>query len=67
MPWSVRFRWSAALAAVALLLADLPAWASSLAAWRVSRTGQLELRTSIDVRPQAFLKLVQALGAPGSG
>ena len=56
MPWSVRFRWSAALAAVALLLADLPAWASSLAAWRVSRSGQLELRTSIDVRPQAFFE-----------
>ena len=56
MPWSVRFRWSAALAAVALLLADLPAWASSLAAWRFSRSGQLELRTSIDVRPQAFFE-----------
>ena len=56
MPWSVRFRWSAALAAVALLMPDLPAWASSLAAWRVSRSGQLELRTSIDVRPQAFFE-----------
>ena len=47
---------AAALAAVALLMADLPAWASSLAAWRVSRSGQLELRTSIDVRPQAFFE-----------
>jgi N-acetylmuramoyl-L-alanine amidase len=56
MPWSVRFRWSAALAAVALLMADLPAWASSLAAWRFSRSGQLELRTNIDIRPQAFFE-----------
>ena len=56
MPWSVKFRWTAALAGIALALVDLPAWASSLAAWRVSRSGQLELRTSIDVRPQAFFE-----------
>ena len=64
MPWSVRFRWTAALAAVALLMADLPAWASSLAAWRVSRSGQLELRTSIDVRPQAFFEAGSGFRGP---
>ena len=56
MPWPVKFRWTAALAALALALVDLPAWASSLAAWRVTRSGDLELRTSIDVRPQAFFE-----------
>ena len=56
MPWSVKFRWTAALAAIALALVDLPAWASSLAAWRVSRSGDLELRTSLDVHPQAFFE-----------
>ena len=56
LPRFIRFRSSAAFAAVALLLADLPAWASSLSAWRVARSGQLELRTSIDVLPQAFFE-----------
>ena len=56
MPWSVKFRWTAALAGIALALVDLPAWASSLAAWRVSRSGDLELRTSLDVSPQAFFE-----------
>jgi N-acetylmuramoyl-L-alanine amidase len=39
---------------LALLLADLPAFASSLAAWRVNRQGQLELRTTPNVPLQAF-------------
>ncbi len=64
MPWPVKFRWTAAIAAIALVLADLPAWASSLAAWRVSRSGDLELRTSIDVRPQAFFEAGTGLRGP---
>jgi len=64
MPWPVKFRWTAAFAAIALVLADLPAWASSLAAWRVSRSGDLELRTSIDVRPQAFFEAGTGLRGP---
>ncbi len=64
MPWSVKFRWTAALAAIALALVDLPAWASSLAAWRVSRSGDLELRTSLDVRPQAFFEAGTGLRGP---
>ena len=64
MPWSVKFRWTAALAGIALALVDLPAWASSLAAWRVSRSGDLELRTSLDVRPQAFFEAGTGLRGP---
>ena len=41
-----------------LLLADLaslrPTWASSLAAWRLTSQGVLELRTSVNVNPLAF-------------
>jgi N-acetylmuramoyl-L-alanine amidase len=41
-----------------LLLADLaslrPAWASSLAAWRLTGQGVLELRTSVNINPLAF-------------
>lgn len=41
-----------------LLLADLaslrPTWASSLAAWRLTNQGVLELRTSVNVNPLAF-------------
>jgi N-acetylmuramoyl-L-alanine amidase len=54
-----RFRRHAALGALALLLllAELPARAASaLAAWRVSREGVLELRTSPGVRLQAFFE-----------
>jgi N-acetylmuramoyl-L-alanine amidase len=47
-----------------LVLADLPAWASSLVAWRITRGGQLELRTSLDVRPQAFFEAGSALRGP---
>jgi len=64
MPWPVKFRWTAALAGIALALVDLPAWASSLAAWRVSRSGDLELRTSLDVRPQAFFEAGTGLRGP---
>ncbi|MEB3265964.1 MAG: N-acetylmuramoyl-L-alanine amidase [Cyanobacteriota bacterium] len=39
---------------LALLMAESPAWASALAAWRISRDGVLELRTSPDVPLQAF-------------
>ncbi|QVL51695.1 MAG: N-acetylmuramoyl-L-alanine amidase [Cyanobium sp. M30B3] len=50
--WGVRG--SRALLLLALLLADLPALASSLAAWRINRQGQLELRTTPNVSLQAF-------------
>ena len=54
---TLRWRWPArVLLALALLLADLPALASSLAAWAISRQGVLELRTSADVAPQAFFE-----------
>ncbi|MFM7648567.1 MAG: N-acetylmuramoyl-L-alanine amidase, partial [Cyanobium sp.] len=49
-----RRRGSRVLLLLALLLADLPAFASSLAAWRVNRQGQLELRTTPNVPLQAF-------------
>lgn len=39
---------------LALLIAESPAWASALAAWRISRDGVLELRTSPDVPLKAF-------------
>ena len=60
MRWSGRANskpalWAAALTALTVVLADLPAWASSLAAWRVTRGGQLELRTALDVRPTGLL------------
>jgi N-acetylmuramoyl-L-alanine amidase len=48
---------------LALLLADLPALASTLAAWRISRQGQLELRTSPNVQLRAFYEA----GAGGRG
>jgi N-acetylmuramoyl-L-alanine amidase len=48
---------------LALLLADLPALASTLAAWRISRQGQLELRTSPNVKLRAFYEA----GAGGRG
>jgi N-acetylmuramoyl-L-alanine amidase len=51
-PWNV----IRGLLVLALLLADLPAWASSLAAWRLTREGALELRTSPNVRPEAFFE-----------
>ena len=56
--------WAAALTALAVVLADLPAWASSLAAWRVTRAGQLELRTALEVRPQAFFEAGTGLRGP---
>ena len=69
MRWSGRVKskpafWAAALTALAVVLADLPAWASSLAAWRVTRAGQLELRTAQDVRPQAFFEAGTGLRGP---
>jgi N-acetylmuramoyl-L-alanine amidase len=49
---------------MALLLADLPALASSLAAWRINRQGVLELRTSPDVSLQAFYEAGDASRGP---
>lgn len=42
------------LLALALVLAEAPAWAGALAAWRVSREGVLELRTLPNVSLQAY-------------
>jgi N-acetylmuramoyl-L-alanine amidase len=56
-------RWFQGLLLLALLLADLPLWASSLAAWRLTRQGDLELRTSPDVPLQAFYEA----GSAGRG
>ena len=69
MRWSGRANskpalWAAALTALTVVLADLPAWASSLAAWRVTRGGQLELRTALDVRPQDFFEAGTGLRGP---
>ena len=55
--------WFQGLLLLALLLADLPLLASSLAAWRVTRQGDLELRTAPDVPLQAFYEA----GSPGRG
>ena len=46
------------LVALALVVAaELPAWAgSSLSAWRISREGNLELRTSPGIQVQAFFE-----------
>lgn len=52
------------LLVLALLLADLPALASSLAAWRVTRQGVLELRTSPNVSLQAFYEAGQGGQGP---
>ncbi|EDY38659.1 cell wall hydrolase/autolysin [Cyanobium sp. PCC 7001] len=59
-PWNV----IRGLLVLALLLADLPAWASSLAAWRLTREGALELRTSPNVRPEAFFEDGSRLQGP---
>ncbi|MFQ6537342.1 MULTISPECIES: N-acetylmuramoyl-L-alanine amidase [Aphanothece] len=52
------------LVGLALLLADLPALASSLAAWRITRQGALELRTSPNVSLQAFFEAGTRLRGP---
>jgi N-acetylmuramoyl-L-alanine amidase len=52
------------LLVLALVLADLPALASSLAAWRLTRQGVLELRTTPDVSLQAFYEAGQAGQGP---
>jgi len=52
------------LLVLALVLADLPGLASSLAAWRVTRQGVLELRTTPDVSLQAFYEAGQAGQGP---
>lgn len=49
---------------LAFLLADLPALASSLAAWRISREGVLQLRTTPNVRLQAFYEAGAGLRGP---
>lgn len=48
----------------AVLLAELPALASSLAAWRITREGVLQLRTSPDTRLQAFFEDGSRLRGP---
>jgi N-acetylmuramoyl-L-alanine amidase len=59
--WQVRG--SRVLLLLALLMADLPALASTLAAWRLNRQGQLELRTSPNVSLRAFYEA----GSAGRG
>ncbi|MCP9926837.1 N-acetylmuramoyl-L-alanine amidase [Cyanobium sp. CH-040] len=59
-----RWRGLRGLLVLALLLADLPALASSLAAWRVTRQGVLELRTTPDVALQAFYEAGDAGRGP---
>jgi hypothetical protein len=56
--------WVAALAALVAVVAGIPAWASPLVAWRVTRAGQLELRTAPDLRPQAFFDAGTGLRGP---
>jgi len=62
--WVSRLPWTSVLAALTVVVAALPAWASSLSAWRITSAGQLELRTSLDVRPQAFFEAGTALRGP---
>ncbi len=57
-------RWLLPLLPAAQLLAALPALASSLGAWRITPQGDLELRTSPDVTPQAFYEAGGALRGP---
>jgi N-acetylmuramoyl-L-alanine amidase len=61
-------RWSSTLGRVvlllALLLADRPALASSLAAWRINREGVLQLRTTPNVQLQAFYEAGSRLRGP---
>jgi N-acetylmuramoyl-L-alanine amidase len=56
--------WGKGLLLLALLLADLPALASSLAAWRINREGVLQLRTSPNVQLQAFYEAGSGLRGP---
>ena len=46
------------------LLTALPALASSLAAWRITPQGVLELRTTADVQPKAFFEAGVGLRGP---
>ena len=49
--------WRALLALGLVLAAELPSWAgSSLSAWRISRDGNLELRTNPGIQVQAFFE-----------
>jgi len=57
-------RGSRLLLLLALLLADLPALASTLAAWRINRQGQLELRTSPNVPLRAFYEAGSGVRGP---
>jgi N-acetylmuramoyl-L-alanine amidase len=56
--------WGKGLLLLALLLADLPALASSLAAWRINREGVLQLRTTPNVQLQAFYEAGSGLRGP---
>lgn len=57
-------RWVLPLLPALQLLAALPALASSLGAWRITSQGDLELRTSPDVTPQAFFEAGGGLRGP---
>ena len=61
-----RWRWFRGLL-LALLLADQAALASSLGAWRINRSGELELRTSPNVSPKAFYEAGGAGRGPRVG
>ncbi|WP_411876064.1 N-acetylmuramoyl-L-alanine amidase [Vulcanococcus limneticus] len=53
------------VAGLATLFSALPAWAgSALGAWRISREGQLELRTSPDIQIQAFYESGRGRSGP---
>ncbi len=56
--------WARALLLLFLLALELPALASSLAAWRINREGVLQLRTSADARLQAFYEAGSGLRGP---
>ncbi|MEY3463120.1 MAG: hypothetical protein RLZZ468_898 [Cyanobacteriota bacterium] len=56
--------WGRSLLLLALLLADLPALASSLAAWRITREGVLQLRTSANARLEAFYEAGSGFRGP---
>ncbi|MBM5806189.1 MAG: N-acetylmuramoyl-L-alanine amidase [Cyanobacteria bacterium M_surface_10_m2_179] len=65
----MRSRWSGVLLAAALpvlsAFSALPAWAgSALAAWRINRSGDLELRTPPGTSVQAFFEAGRGLVGP---
>ena len=55
------------LLVLGLLLGDLPAFASSLAAWRVTRQGNLELRTTPNISLKAYYEAGSGRRGPRVG